>query len=60
LLPRIYSFAPGKEVIAAWKPLFGDKLRSREFYRQAVEAFVRCRAMNRMTLLGMPDSYRVQ
>lgn len=41
------------------KTLFGDKLRSRELYRQAVEAFVRCRAMNRMTLLGMPDSYKV-
>lgn len=42
------------------KTIFGDKLRSREFHRQGVEAFVRCRAMNRMTMLGMPDSYKVR
>ena len=42
------------------KTLFGDKLRSRQLHRQAVEAFVRCQAMNRMTLLGMPDSYKVK
>jgi hypothetical protein len=41
------------------KTLFSDKLRSREFQRQGVEGFIRCRAMNQMTLLGMPDSYKV-
>jgi hypothetical protein len=41
------------------KTIFSDKLRSREFHRQGVEAFIRCRAMNRMTMLGMPDSYKV-
>jgi hypothetical protein len=41
------------------KWIFSDRLRSRREERQATEAMVRCRAMNRMTELGLPDSYKV-
>ena len=41
------------------KTLFSEKLRSRTFDRQEVEARVRCAALNRMTELGMPRSYAV-
>lgn len=41
------------------KTLFSEKLRARTMERQAVEANIRCLAMNRMTKLGMPQSYRV-
>lgn len=39
------------------KTIFDDKLRSRIFENQAVEALLRCAALNKMTSLGMPDSY---
>jgi hypothetical protein len=39
------------------KTLFSDRLRSRRTDTQTTEARVRCAAMNRMTSLGMPDSY---
>ena len=39
------------------KTLFAEKLKSREGKRQATEVMVRCRALNRMTELGMPQSY---
>jgi hypothetical protein len=38
------------------KTLFSERLRSRRGETQAVEAVVRCAAMNRMTSLGMPHS----
>jgi Transposase DDE domain len=41
------------------KAIFSDKLRSRRGDTQATEALIRCTALNRMTRLGMPDSYRV-
>jgi hypothetical protein len=41
------------------KAIFGEKLSARVFESQAAEAFVRCAALNRMTQLGMPDSYAV-
>lgn len=41
------------------KTLFGDHLRNRIFEHQATEAFIRCRALNLITQLGMPDSYIV-
>jgi hypothetical protein len=41
------------------KTIFSDKLKSRTFDRQEVEARVRCAALNRMTELGMPRSYAV-
>jgi transposase len=39
------------------KTIFSDKLRARRMETQAVEARVRCLAMNRMSKLGMPHSY---
>lgn len=41
------------------KTIFGASLSSRVFQNQATEMRVRCAAMNRMTRLGMPDSYAV-
>jgi transposase len=41
------------------KTLFSDKLRARRVDTQAAEATLRCLAMNRMSMLGMPQSYAV-
>jgi len=41
------------------KNIFGDKLSSRGFQAQANEVFLRCAALNRMTHLGMPESYAI-
>ena len=41
------------------KTVFGDRLSSRRLERQQVEGRIRCAALNRMTSLGMPDSYAV-
>jgi IS5 family transposase len=41
------------------KTIFSDRLRSRRTETQMMEAMVRCAAMNRMTSLGMPDSYAI-
>ncbi|HEX7173690.1 MAG TPA: IS5 family transposase, partial [Pyrinomonadaceae bacterium] len=41
------------------KTIFSDRLRAREWRRQVTELRVRCVAMNRMTSLGMPQSYAV-
>ena len=37
-----------------YKQIFGDKLKTRAFDAQAAEAFVKARALNIMTSLGMP------
>lgn len=41
------------------KTLFADRLKSREVKRQATEVLIRCVALNRMTELGMPESYPI-
>jgi hypothetical protein len=41
------------------KIIFGDRLSARQLETQRVEASIRSRALNRMTALGMPDSYLV-
>jgi DDE family transposase len=41
------------------KTLFSDRLRSHRTDTQTTEARIRCVAMNRMTSLGMPDSYAI-
>lgn len=41
------------------KTIFSDRLKSRTLDRQEVEARIRCAALNRMTTLGMPQSYAV-
>ena len=41
------------------KTIFSEKLRSRTQERQKVEATIRCLALNRMTILGMPESHPI-
>ena len=41
------------------KTIFGPKLRSRILENQAIETRLRCKALNRMSHLGMPDSFPV-
>jgi Transposase DDE domain len=41
------------------KTIFSERLRSRRDETQATEAMLRCVALNRMTSLGLPDSYRI-
>jgi hypothetical protein len=41
------------------KAIFGGHLTSRGPDRQVTEGAIRCRALNIMTRLGMPDSYKV-
>lgn len=41
------------------KTIFSGKLKAREWRRQVTELRVRCATMNRMTRLGMPQSYAV-
>jgi len=41
------------------KTIFGDKVRSRRFERQAVELFLQCAALNRMIQQCKPDTVRV-
>ena len=42
-----------------FKQLLGRTLAARNFESQCTEAFIKCSAMNRMTNLGMPESYAV-
>jgi len=42
-----------------YKTVFDDKLQARRMDSQSTEALIRCLALNRMTALGMPDSYPV-
>lgn len=39
------------------KTLFGGAIKARQFEAQSSELFIRCAALDRMTHLGMPDSY---
>ncbi len=41
------------------KMIFGERVGARSFEGQASQLLVRCAALNRMTHLGMPDSYAV-
>ena len=41
------------------KTIFGERVSARQFAGQATQELVRCAALNRMTHLGMPDSYAV-
>jgi IS5 family transposase len=42
-----------------FKMIFTEQVRARSFEGQAAQLLVRCAALNRMTHLGMPDSYAV-
>ena len=41
------------------KTIFGDKLSARLLETQTTQALIRCLALNRMTHLGMPESYPI-
>jgi len=41
------------------KTLFGDQRQARGVDAQVAEVYIRCAALNTMTRLGMPDTYRV-
>lgn len=41
------------------KKVFGGHLSARKMMSQTTEVMIRCRALNQMTALGMPDSYPV-
>jgi IS5 family transposase len=41
------------------KTIFGDRLSARGIESQVREMFIKCGALNRMTQLGMPDTYVV-
>lgn len=43
-----------------FKTIFTDKLQSRKQENQFQEMIIKCVALNRMTHLGMPDSYKVE
>lgn len=43
-----------------FKTIFGDKLQSRLQDNQFQEMIIKCAALNRMTHLGMPESYKVE
>lgn len=45
--------------IFRFKTIFGDHLSARLLATQATQFGARCRALNSMTHLGMPDSYKV-
>jgi len=42
-----------------YKRMVGEKLQARDFARQSAEAFVAVLMLNRMTALGMPQSYPI-
>lgn len=42
-----------------FKTIFSDRLQSRKQENQFQEMIIKCAALNRMTHLGMPDSYKV-
>lgn len=42
-----------------FKTIFGDKISARKFAGQATQILIRCRILNQMLTLGMPQSYIV-
>jgi len=41
------------------KTIFGNDLSARLIETQTTQALIRCMALNKMTHLGMPQSYKV-
>jgi hypothetical protein len=46
-------------IMCRLKTIFGDKLSARLLETQTTQTLIRCLALNKMTHLGMPDSYPV-
>ncbi len=49
----------GENVYFRWKTIFGDKLNARKTETQETEAAIKASILNKMRMLGMPDSYAV-
>lgn len=49
----------GENTYFRWKAIFGDKLNARKVENQETEARIKAVILNKMRLLGMPDSYIV-
>lgn len=49
----------GENVYFRWKTIFGDKLNARKTETKETEAAIKSSILNKMRLLGMPDSYAV-
>lgn len=45
--------------VLRYKTIFGEKSQSRKIENQFTEMFIKCATLNRITHLGMPDSYKV-
>jgi hypothetical protein len=45
--------------MSRYKRIVGEKLKAREFARQTTEAFVGVLILNKMTAIGMPQSYAI-
>jgi hypothetical protein len=48
-----------ENAVFRYKTIIGRSMRSRTMEGQRMEVLLACRILNRMTQLGMPDSYRV-
>jgi hypothetical protein len=48
-----------ENAVYRYKAIIGRSMRSRSMKGQRMEVLLACRILNRMTQLGMPDSYRV-
>jgi len=46
--------------MARFKRIIGRQLQAREWERQKVEVKIGCAILNRMTHLGMPQSYKIE
>ena len=49
-----------ENAVFRYKTIIGRSMRSRTFDGQRVEVRLATKILNTMTLLGMPDSYRVE
>tara|TARA_R110002167_G_scaffold248615_1_gene454689 strand:- start:343 stop:525 length:183 start_codon:yes stop_codon:yes gene_type:complete len=45
--------------VQRYKKIVGKSMHSRDFSRQEQEAMIGCGVINKMTILGMPQSYRI-
>jgi len=58
-LRKIRKSSMGENVFFRWKTIFGDKLNARKMATQQTEARIKASILNKMRLLGMPNSYAV-
>ncbi len=48
-----------ENAVYRYKTIIGCEMRARTLARQRVEQRIGCEILNKMTAMGMPDSYRV-